>query len=77
MHYFVTNEISKEFAIVEPEILSTIVTFQDEHGREDIYHREMDDNENWDQLIENESSKGYRYAVLDDEDDIHDFVLNS
>lgn len=76
MHYLVTNEISKEFAIVEPEILAAIEALQDEHDREDIYHREMDDSENWDQLIESESSKGYRYTVLDDEEDIYDFVLN-
>lgn len=75
MYYFVTNEISKEFAIVEPDILAIIVEVQDTHGREDIYHREMEDSESWDQLIETEGTKGYRYVVLDDEDDVLDFVV--
>lgn len=48
---------------------------QDEHGREDIYHREMEDSESWDKLIETEGAKGYRYVVLDDEDDVLDFVV--
>lgn len=75
MYYFVTNEISKEFAIVEPDILAAIIELQDEYGREDIYHEEMEDSESWDQLIETEGAKGYRYVVLDDEDDVLDFVV--
>ena len=44
-YYFVTNELTKEFAIVESEIMQEIDELIDEHGATDIYYRQLDDDE--------------------------------
>lgn len=76
-YYFVANELTKEFAIVESEIMQEIDELIDEHGATDIYYRQLDDDQNWDELIEQQSAKGYRYVVLEIEtDDAWDFTLS-
>ena len=76
-YYLVTNELTKEFAIVESEIMQEIDELIDEHGATDIYYRQLDDDEIWDAIIEQQSAKGYRYVVLEIEtDDAWDFTLS-
>lgn len=76
-YYLVRNELTKEFAIVESEIMQEIDGLIDEHGVQEVYYGRLDDDENWDELIEQQSSKGYRYTVLEaDTDDAWDFTLS-
>ena len=76
-YYLVTNELTKEFAIVESEIMQEIDELIDEHGVQEVYFGQLDDNQNWDELIEQQSAKGYRYVVLEIEtDDTWDFTLS-
>lgn len=76
-YYFVTNELTKEFAIVESEIMQEIDGLIDEHRVQDVYFSQLDDDQNWDELIERKSAKGYRYVVLEIEtDDAWDFTLS-
>lgn len=74
---FVVNELTKEFAIVESEIMQEIDGLIDEHGVQEVYYGQLDDDQNWDELIEQQSAKGYRYVVLEIEtDDAWDFTLS-
>lgn len=76
-YYLVTNELAKEFAIVESEIMQEIDGLIDEYGVQDVYFSQLDDDQNWDELIEQQSAKGYRYTVLEaDTDDAWDFTLS-
>lgn len=76
-YYLVTNELTKEFAIVESEIMQEIDGLIDEHGVQEVYYGQLDDDQNWDELIEQQSAKGYRYVVLEIEtDDTWDFMLS-
>lgn len=76
-YYLVTNELTKEFAIVESEIMQEIESIIDDHGAQEIYYGELEDDENWDNLIEQQSAKGYRYTVLEaDTDDTWDFAMS-
>ncbi len=75
-YYLVTNELTKEFAIVESEIMQEIDGLIDEHGVQDVYFSQLDDDQNWDMLVEEEVIKGYRYVVLEVEtDDAWDFAM--
>ena len=75
-YYLVTNELTKEFAIVESEIMQEIESIIDNHGVQEIYSSELKDDENWDKIIERESAEGYRYVVLEAEtDDVWDFAM--
>lgn len=76
-YYLVRNELTKEFAIVESEIIQEIDELIDEHGVQEVYYGQLDDNRNWDMLVEEEVKKGYRYVVLEVEtDDAWDFTLS-
>ena len=76
-YYLVRNELTKEFAIVESEIIQEIDELIDEYGVQDVYFSQLDDNQNWDMLVEEEVKKGYRYVVLEaDTDDAWDFTMS-
>lgn len=76
-YYLVTNELTKEFAIVESEIMQEIDGLIDEYGVQEVYFSQLDDDQNWDILVEEEVKKGYRYVVLEAEtDDAWDFTLS-
>ena len=76
-YYLVRNELTKEFAIVESEIIQEIDELIDEHGVQEVYYGQLDDDRNWDMLVEEEVKKGYRYVVLEVEtDDVWDFTLS-
>ena len=76
-YYLVINELTKEFAIVESEIMQEIDGLIDEHGVQDVYFSQLDDDQNWDMLVEEEVKKGYRYVVLEaDTDDAWDFTMS-
>lgn len=76
-YYLVRNELTKEFAIVESEIIQEIDELIDEHGVQEVYYGQLDDDRNWDMLVEEEVKKGYRYVVLEVEtDDAWDFTLS-
>lgn len=76
-YYLVRNELTKEFAIVESEIIKEIDELIDEHGVKEVYYGQLNDDQNWDMLVEEEVKKGYRYVVLEIEtDDAWDFTLS-
>ena len=76
-YYLVRNELTKEFAIVESEIIQEIDELIDENGVQEVYYGQLDDDRNWDMLVEEEVKKGYRYVVLEVEtDDAWDFTLS-
>lgn len=76
-YYLVRNELTKEFAIVESEIIQEIDELIDEHGVQEVYYGQLNDDQNWDILVEEEVKKGYRYVVLEAEtDDVWDFTLS-
>ena len=76
-YYLVRNELTKEFAIVESEIMQEIYELIDEHGVQEVYYGQLNDDQNWDILVEEEVKKGYRYVVLEAEtDDVWDFTLS-
>ena len=76
-YYLVRNELTKEFAIVESEIMQEIDELIDEHGVQEVYYGQLNDDQNWDILVEEEVKKGYRYVVLEAEtDDVWDFTLS-
>ena len=76
-YYLVRNELTKEFAIVESEIMQEIDELIDEHGVQEVYYDQLNDDQNWDILVEEEVKKGYRYVVLEIEtDDAWDFTLS-
>lgn len=76
-YYLVRNELTKEFAIVESEIIQEIDELIDEHGVQEVYYGQLNDDQNWDMLVEEEVKKGYRYVVLEVEtDDVWDFTLS-
>lgn len=76
-YYLVRNELTKEFAIVESEIIQEIDELIDEHGVQEVYYGQLNDDQNWDMLVEEEVKKGYRYVVLEIEtDDAWDFTLS-
>lgn len=76
-YYLVRNELTKEFAIVESEIIQEIDELIDEHGVQEVYYGQLSDDQNWDMLVEEEVKKGYRYVVLEIEtDDAWDFTLS-
>ena len=76
-YYLVRNELTKEFAIVESEIIQEIDELIDEHGVQEVYYGQLNDDQNWDMLVEEEVKKGYRYVVLEAEtDDVWDFTLS-
>lgn len=76
-YYLVRNELTKEFAIVESEIIQEIDELIDEHGVQEVYYGQLNDDQNWDMLVEEEVKKGYRYVVLEVEtDDAWDFTLS-
>lgn len=76
-YYLVRNELTKEFAIVESEIMQEIDELIDEHGVQEVYYGQLNDDQNWDILVEEEVKKGYRYVVLEIEtDDAWDFTLS-
>lgn len=75
-YYLVRNELTKEFAIVESEIMQEIDELIDEHGVQEVYYGQLNDDQNWDILVEEEVKKGYRYVVLESEtDDVWDFTM--
>lgn len=76
-YYLVRNELTKEFAIVESEIIQEIDELIDEHGVQEVYYGQLNDDQNWDMIVEEEVKKGYRYVVLEIEtDDAWDFTLS-
>ena len=76
-YYLVRNELTKEFAIVESEIMQEIYELIDEHVVQEVYYGQLNDDQNWDILVEEEVKKGYRYVVLEAEtDDVWDFTLS-
>lgn len=76
-YYLVRNELTKEFAIVESEIIQEIDELIDERGVQEVYYGQLNDDQNWDILVEEEVKKGYRYVVLEAEtDDVWDFTLS-
>lgn len=77
-YYLVRNELTKEFAIVESEIIQEIDELIDEHGVQEVYYGQLNDDQNWDMIVEEEEvKKGYRYVVLEIEtDDAWDFTLS-
>lgn len=75
-YYLVTNELTKEFAIVESEIIQEIDGLIDEYEVQEVYCGQLKDDQNWDMLVEEEVKKGYRYVVLEAEtDDVWDFAM--
>ena len=46
-------------------------------GVQEVYYGQLNDDQNWDILVEEEVKKGYRYVVLEAEtDDVWDFTLS-
>lgn len=75
-YYLVRNELTKEFAIVESEIIQEIDGLIDEYEVQEVYYGQLKDDQNWDMLVEEEVKKGYRYVVLEAEtDDVWDFAM--
>lgn len=75
MYYLAINELYKDFAIVEKSYAELIADVQDEYNCSDIYLNKLHGNTNWDKLIEEYGSKGYRYTVIDTYQDVLDFVI--
>lgn len=76
-YHLVRNELTKEFAIVESEIIQEIDELIDEHGVQEVYYGQLNDDQNWDMLVEEEVKKGYRYVVLETgTEDAWDFTLS-
>ena len=46
-YYLVRNELTKEFAIVESEIIQEIDELIDEHGVQEVYYGQLNDDQNW------------------------------
>lgn len=80
-YYAVENHITNEFAIIEETIYKEMIDMMDEHDEYffELYFREMSGDENWDNLIEEQSRNGYEYVCIDedDPDEIYDFVFSA
>lgn len=75
MYYIVTNEFNKEFAIVEEEIIQQIAQLINEYALQEIDYLPLAEDQNWDQLITEESIKGYRYVTIDEPSEAVEFTL--
>lgn len=72
--YYVENQ-KGAFAIVEAKLIELIKGKTDEKGQ-DVFIRPMHQDENWDRTIEHEQGSGKTYCVLDDVEDIEDFLAD-
>lgn len=72
--YYVENQ-KGAFAIVEAKLIELIKGKTDEKGQ-DVFIRPMHPGENWDRTIEHEQGAGKTYCVLDDVEDIEDFLAD-
>ena len=75
MYYIVTNEFNKEFAIVEEEIIQQIAQLINEYALQEIDYLPLAEDQNWDQLITEESIKGYRYVTIEEPSEALEFTL--
>ena len=72
--YYVENH-KGIFAIVKAELIELIKEKADEKGQE-VFIRPMHPDENWDRTIEHEQGGDKTYHVLDDLEDIEDFLAD-
>lgn len=73
-NYYVENKKGC-FAIVEAKLIELIKEKADEKGQE-VFIRPMHPDENWDRTIEHEKGADKTYYVLDDVEDIEDFLAD-
>ena len=73
-NYYVENKKGC-FAIVKAELIELIKEKADEKGQE-VFIRPMHPDENWDRTIEHEKGADKTYYVLDDVEDIEDFLAD-
>lgn len=74
-HYYVENCFAGRFAIVETELVKQVKGKTDEKGQE-VFIRPMHPDENWDRTIEHEQGSDKTYYVLDDLEDVGDFLAD-
>lgn len=72
--YYVENSFGR-FAIVGTKLIELVKGKKDEKGQ-DVFIRPMHPDENWDRTIEHEQGSGKTYCVLDDLEDIEDFLID-
>lgn len=72
--YYVENH-KGIFAIVEAKLIGLVKGKTDEKGQE-VFIRPMHPDENWDRTIEHEQGGDKTYHVLDDLEDIEDFLAD-
>ena len=73
-NYYVENQ-KGAFAIVGTKLIELVKGKTDEKGQ-NVFIRPMHPNENWDRTIEHEQGSGKTYCVLDDLEDIEDFLAD-
>lgn len=73
-NYYVENKKGC-FAIVGTKLIELVKGKKDEKGQE-VFIRPMHPDENWDRTIEHEQGSGKTYCVLDDVEDIEDFLAD-
>ena len=73
--YYVENCYAGRFAIVEAKLIELIKGKTDEKGQE-VFIRPMHPDENWDRTIEHAQGGDKVYYVLDDLEDIEDFLAD-
>lgn len=73
-NYYVENQ-KGAFAIVGTKLIELVKGKADEKGQ-NVFIRPMHPNENWDRTIEHEQGSGKTYCVLDDVEDIEDFLAD-
>lgn len=74
-HYYVENCFAGRFAIVETELVKQVKGKTDEKGQE-VFIRPMHPDENWDRTIEHEQGSDKTYYVLDNLEDVEDFLAD-
>ena len=72
--YYVENH-KGAFAIVEARLIELIKEKAGEKGQE-VFIRPMHPDENWDRTIEHEQGGDKTYYVLDELEDIEDFLAD-
>lgn len=72
-HYYVENNYSGQFALVEAALLPKLEGCKDSLGTP-LFIRPMHGEENWDRTIEHEQGSDKTYCVLDDLESIEDFL---
>lgn len=73
-NYYVENQ-KGAFAIVGTKLIELVKGKKTKKGQ-DVFIRPMHPDENWDRTIEHEQGSGKTYCVLDDVEDIEDFLID-